>query len=102
MTRCRPGRRFPVGPSVALPLVAAAPSVPAPPAPPRPAGVHPIRLGALAAEIPLEARGVAPLAVVTGVTLHANLVRPGDLFAALPGSRAHGAEFAAAAVRAGA
>lgn len=39
---------------------------------------------------------------VTGVTLRAAEVRPGDLFAALPGARAHGADFAAAAVAAGA
>lgn len=34
---------------------------------------------------------------VTGVTLDSRAVRPGDLYAALPGSRAHGAQFAAAA-----
>ncbi len=39
---------------------------------------------------------------VTGVTHDSRAVRPGDLYAALPGSRAHGAEFAAAAVQAGA
>ena len=40
--------------------------------------------------------------LVTGVTLRAQDVRPGDLFAALPGTRVHGAAFAAQAVAAGA
>jgi UDP-N-acetylmuramoyl-L-alanyl-D-glutamate--2,6-diaminopimelate ligase len=39
---------------------------------------------------------------VTGVTHASGEVRPGDLYAALPGARRHGAEFAAAAVAAGA
>jgi len=39
---------------------------------------------------------------VTGVTLRTQDVRPGDLFAALPGSRAHGADFAAKALASGA
>jgi UDP-N-acetylmuramoyl-L-alanyl-D-glutamate--2,6-diaminopimelate ligase len=39
---------------------------------------------------------------VTGVTLRAADVRHGDLFAALPGSRAHGADFAGSALAAGA
>jgi len=39
---------------------------------------------------------------VTGLTLDTRLVQPGDLFAALPGANAHGAQFAAAAVEAGA
>lgn len=41
-------------------------------------------------------------AQVTGVTLDSRAVRPGDLYAALPGARAHGADFAADAVAAGA
>jgi UDP-N-acetylmuramoyl-L-alanyl-D-glutamate--2,6-diaminopimelate ligase len=40
--------------------------------------------------------------VVTGCTLDSRAVQPGDLYAALPGARAHGADFAAAAVAAGA
>ncbi|WP_396893360.1 UDP-N-acetylmuramoyl-L-alanyl-D-glutamate--2,6-diaminopimelate ligase [[Mycobacterium] wendilense] len=40
--------------------------------------------------------------VVTGVTLRGQDAQPGDLFAALPGARAHGAEYAADAVAAGA
>ena len=39
---------------------------------------------------------------VTGVTLDSRAVLPGDLYAALPGTRAHGADFTAAAVEAGA
>ena len=40
--------------------------------------------------------------VVTGVSLSSQRVRPGDLYAALPGARAHGIDFAADAVAAGA
>ena len=40
--------------------------------------------------------------VVTGLTLSSQRCQPGDLYAALPGARAHGVEFAAAAVGAGA
>ena len=40
--------------------------------------------------------------VVTGLSLSSARVTPGDLYAALPGSRAHGASFAAKAVEAGA
>jgi UDP-N-acetylmuramoyl-L-alanyl-D-glutamate--2,6-diaminopimelate ligase len=39
---------------------------------------------------------------VTGITLNSSAVRPGDLFAAPPGSRAHGASYARHAVDAGA
>ncbi len=47
---------------------------------------------------------VARLAAVAvrGVTHDSRAVRPGDIYAALPGARAHGAQFAADAVRAGA
>ncbi|MFT4225240.1 Mur ligase domain-containing protein, partial [Micropruina sp.] len=38
---------------------------------------------------------------VTGVTLDSRAVRPGDVYAALPGQRTHGARFAAEAVRRG-
>ncbi len=40
--------------------------------------------------------------LVTGVTLASGEVRPGDLYAALPGARTHGASYAAHAVDAGA
>jgi len=68
-------------------------------APPRPQGVQPVDLGAVAAAIGVS----SPVRVsVTGVTLRASEVRPGDLFAALPGARAHGADFADTALAAGA
>jgi UDP-N-acetylmuramoyl-L-alanyl-D-glutamate--2,6-diaminopimelate ligase len=57
-------------------------------------------LGPLAQRIGVPAVGVD--ARVTGVTLRSQDVRPGDLFAALPGAAAHGARFAADAVAAGA
>lgn len=40
--------------------------------------------------------------VVTGISLSSQRVRPGDLYAALPGARAHGIDFAGAALEAGA
>ena len=46
--------------------------------------------------------GTAPDVPVTGVTLDSRAVRPGDLYAALPGSKAHGAQFAGDAAAAGA
>lgn len=67
--------------------------------------VHPpstplhVLLEATGAEI---AGGGAPDAVVTGIEQRSNAVRPGDLFAALPGAKAHGARFAADAVAGGA
>ncbi len=48
------------------------------------------------------AAAVAPDVEVTGLSLGSRQVRPGDLFAALPGATAHGARFAADAVAAGA
>jgi UDP-N-acetylmuramoyl-L-alanyl-D-glutamate--2,6-diaminopimelate ligase len=68
--------------------------------PPRPRGVRPIELSAVAAAV-----GVQPSTddvLISGVTLRAAEVRPGDLFAALPGARAHGADFAADAMARGA
>ncbi|MDG4796564.1 UDP-N-acetylmuramoyl-L-alanyl-D-glutamate--2,6-diaminopimelate ligase [Micromonospora sp. WMMD1082] len=60
-----------------------------------------IRLGDLAARL-----AVAPPTsgdpMVTGVTHASGEVHPGDLYAALPGARRHGAEFAADAAAAGA
>jgi UDP-N-acetylmuramoyl-L-alanyl-D-glutamate--2,6-diaminopimelate ligase len=44
----------------------------------------------------------APQTRVTGITLRSQDVVPGDLFAALPGSRVHGARHAADAIAAGA
>ena len=62
---------------------------------PRPASVRACPLGELAevlgAEVPAAAGPPDPTAAVTGVTHASDQVRPGDLFAALPGSRTHGA-----------
>ncbi len=70
---------------------------------PRPTRVTPVSLGDLAA---LDARlvlaGADAGVLVTGATLRGQDTRPGDLFAALPGRRTHGAAHAAAAVAAGA
>ncbi|MBC7158292.1 MAG: UDP-N-acetylmuramoyl-L-alanyl-D-glutamate--2,6-diaminopimelate ligase, partial [Rhodobacteraceae bacterium] len=49
----------------------------------------------------LTARGGAE-AWIAGIALDTRAVRPGWLFAALPGSRVHGAAFVAAALEAGA
>ena len=51
---------------------------------------------------PLGSTGRSGDTLVTGVTLRAAEVRPGDLFAALPGARTHGADFAAEAIARGA
>ncbi len=74
-------------------------------APPRPSTTRPVPLAELATiagsagHVSLAPHGGV---AVTGVTLRAHQVRPGDLFAALPGSRVHGADFVALAVAAGA
>lgn len=47
-------------------------------------------------------RGSTSGVTVTGITLSSARVRQGDVYAALPGSRAHGATYAAGAVEAGA
>jgi UDP-N-acetylmuramoyl-L-alanyl-D-glutamate--2,6-diaminopimelate ligase len=41
-------------------------------------------------------------AAVSGISLSTGRIRPGDLYAALPGARAHGADYAAQALAAGA
>ncbi|WP_035920950.1 UDP-N-acetylmuramoyl-L-alanyl-D-glutamate--2,6-diaminopimelate ligase [Frankia sp. QA3] len=46
--------------------------------------------------------GPGPDAAVRGVTHDSRRVRPGDLYAALPGAHVHGADFAAAALAGGA
>ncbi|MFJ6196361.1 UDP-N-acetylmuramoyl-L-alanyl-D-glutamate--2,6-diaminopimelate ligase [Micromonospora sp. NPDC092111] len=70
---------------------------------PRPRTVPGVRLGDLADRLAVASpAGAAAEAVVTGVTHASQEVRPGDLYAALPGARRHGAEFAAGAATAGA
>ncbi|MFC4150175.1 UDP-N-acetylmuramoyl-L-alanyl-D-glutamate--2,6-diaminopimelate ligase [Micromonospora mangrovi] len=69
---------------------------------PRPLTVNPVRLGDLAGRLGIAPpEGAADLAV-TGVTHASQEVRPGDLYAGLPGARRHGAEFATGAAEAGA
>jgi UDP-N-acetylmuramoyl-L-alanyl-D-glutamate--2,6-diaminopimelate ligase len=73
---------------------------------PRPASVRARPLGELAevlgAEMPAGATDAAASLAVTGVTHASDQVRPGDLFAALPGARTHGARFLPGARDAGA
>jgi UDP-N-acetylmuramoyl-L-alanyl-D-glutamate--2,6-diaminopimelate ligase len=68
----------------------------------RPAASRPVELAAVAAAagLPTPSRGAST--PVSGITLRAADVRPGDLFAALPGARVHGADFAATALAGGA
>ncbi|MEV0720731.1 UDP-N-acetylmuramoyl-L-alanyl-D-glutamate--2,6-diaminopimelate ligase, partial [Asanoa sp. NPDC050611] len=67
---------------------------------PRPSAVAPVRLADLAALV--AAVAPAPDVEVTGITHASGEVRPGDLYAALPGARRHGAEFVPAVAAAGA
>ncbi|MFZ1179440.1 MAG: UDP-N-acetylmuramoyl-L-alanyl-D-glutamate--2,6-diaminopimelate ligase [Mycobacterium sp.] len=59
------------------------------------------QVGAVLADSP-DHRTAVPDAAVTGVTLRAQDVLPGDLFAALAGSSTHGARYAAEAIERGA
>ena len=72
----------------------------------RPSGLPPRSLGQVAAHLGTPARGAGSRdldePVVTGVTLDSRSVRPGDVYAAPAGSRAHGSDFAAVAAAAGA
>ncbi|HEX6919725.1 MAG TPA: UDP-N-acetylmuramoyl-L-alanyl-D-glutamate--2,6-diaminopimelate ligase [Actinomycetes bacterium] len=69
----------------------------------RPRGVPPRSLAEVAGRLGVALpEGADGSAVVTGVTHDSRAVQPGDLYAALPGSRAHGAEFAEAVRAAGA
>ena len=54
------------------------------------------------AELGLTARPGDGARAITGITLDSRSVRPGFLFAALPGTRVHGATFAAQVAKAGA
>lgn len=71
----------------------------------RPRDTAGVRLPALAAQVGAVLAGQAaavPDVAITGVTLRAQDVQPGDLFAALPGSSTHGASFAGEAIERGA
>lgn len=56
----------------------------------------------LAAELGVEGPVVGADVVFTGIALNTSQVRPGDLYAALPGARSHGADHATRAVESGA
>jgi UDP-N-acetylmuramoyl-L-alanyl-D-glutamate--2,6-diaminopimelate ligase len=73
-------------------------------APPRPSRTQPTSVVELAKAVGarLVDVGTAPASSVIGATLRAQHVRPGDLFAALPGARVHGADFVEQALAAGA
>ncbi|MYV57910.1 UDP-N-acetylmuramoyl-L-alanyl-D-glutamate--2,6-diaminopimelate ligase [Streptomyces sp. SID3212] len=73
------------------------------PGAPRPDRVRPTSLAELAVRLGAEAPGAAPdPGAVTGITHDSRAVRPGDVYAALPGARVHGADFAAQAAGLGA
>ncbi|HMS37033.1 MAG TPA: Mur ligase domain-containing protein, partial [Arachnia sp.] len=67
----------------------------------RPAGQPPVPLSALVSGLGLTG-DTGSRALVTGITLDSRTVGHGWLYVALPGTRAHGAEFAGSAVAAGA
>ncbi|MFJ8646639.1 UDP-N-acetylmuramoyl-L-alanyl-D-glutamate--2,6-diaminopimelate ligase [Streptomyces sp. NPDC093546] len=69
------------------------------PGAPRPAQARPTPLGELAARLDIPTPGSAE---VTGITHDSRAVRPGDVYAALPGARLHGADFAGQAADLGA
>ncbi|MFJ5830282.1 UDP-N-acetylmuramoyl-L-alanyl-D-glutamate--2,6-diaminopimelate ligase [Streptomyces sp. NPDC093089] len=68
-------------------------------APPRPEQARPTPLGDLAAHLGVDAPGAAE---ISGITHDSRAVRPGDVYAALPGARLHGADFVAQAAGLGA
>ncbi|MFK4147591.1 UDP-N-acetylmuramoyl-L-alanyl-D-glutamate--2,6-diaminopimelate ligase [Streptomyces sp. NPDC004065] len=70
------------------------------PGPPRPARVTATPLAELAGLLGAERPDGA--AEVTGITHDSRAVRPGDLYAALPGARTHGADFVTQAASLGA
>ena len=72
------------------------------PGPPRPAHVSATPLAELAGQLGAEQLTSADTVQVTGITHDSRAVRPGDLYAALPGARLHGADFVDQAVGLGA
>ena len=70
----------------------------------RPSATAGVRLPALAAQVGAvpAVGGEVPDLAITGVTLRAQDVLPGDLFAALPGATTHGARYAGDAIERGA
>ena len=71
---------------------------------PRPTAPAGSRLGDLATLVGASPERLGPAAseTVGGVTLDSRAVRPGDLYAALPGAHVHGASFATQAAESGA
>lgn len=69
---------------------------------PRPQQTPVLRLEDLAASTGVPTLHGDPATPITGVTLSSRTVRPGDLYAALPGQRTHGANYLEEAARAGA
>ena len=69
---------------------------------PRPRGLAPVPLSRLAALAAVPSDPAWAAVPVTGVTLDSRAVRPGDLYAALPGRSTHGAAFVADAAASGA
>lgn len=88
------------GTLTAVPQADQSPHDQKPAGPPRPERIAATPLGELARA--LGAPDPASGAEVTGITHDSRAVRPGDLYAALPGARAHGADFAAQAAALGA
>ncbi|WUS33594.1 UDP-N-acetylmuramoyl-L-alanyl-D-glutamate--2,6-diaminopimelate ligase [Streptomyces sp. NBC_01255] len=73
--------------------------------PPRPQQARPTPLGDLAAQLGVDTPGAGPghgPVAITGITHDSRAVRPGDVYAALPGARLHGADFVAQAAGLGA
>lgn len=71
--------------------------------PTRPSSPPPLSLGEVGALTGAELTPAGAAAVeVTGVTLSSQRVCPGDVYAALPGARVHGAAYVAEAIAAGA
>lgn len=94
---------------VAFPDVSAMPAGKIAPMPPRPARTEPTPVAELATRIgatlladSADSSGSDSARMVTGATLRAQHVRAGDLFAALPGTKVHGADFVEAALASGA
>ncbi|MEU9117626.1 UDP-N-acetylmuramoyl-L-alanyl-D-glutamate--2,6-diaminopimelate ligase [Streptomyces sp. NPDC048483] len=72
------------------------------PGAPRPEQVRPTPLAELAEQLAIPAPAGASDVQVTGITHDSRAVRPGDVYAALPGARLHGADFVAQAADLGA
>ncbi|MFK0289581.1 UDP-N-acetylmuramoyl-L-alanyl-D-glutamate--2,6-diaminopimelate ligase [Streptomyces sp. NPDC090442] len=72
------------------------------PGAPRPEEVRPTPLADLASLLALPLPDGAEAVQVTGITHDSRAVRPGDVYAALPGARLHGADFVAQAADLGA